>query len=135
MKQAIVIINGSHSLLPEQEEILNKNYSLWEVQTIPPEGLTLDQQLNLATLLFGEGGRCEGWDAVFASPVPALLNTLAHAAGSWAHEVNLNYRPHTFRVRAVRVFHNDRRVAREIPDGRGGVKLIHTVAAEGWQLV
>ena len=111
----LVILNEQHKLLPDQERLLNEDFEHvgWEIFPVPAEGWTLEQiKEEVLPDLFNRA-------VVFASPVPALLLFLASQRGG----------------ERVWLFHNDRRVAKEIPDGKGGKKLIHVVATDGWQLV
>ena len=109
-----LIINETHSLLPDQiRELEEKGMSDYEEIRIPKEGWSLQTRLANAeewTLL---GGRF-----IFVSPEPVLLGKLAYNAG---FGLNLE----------VYVFSNDKRIKKELPDGR----IIHTVAREGWKLV
>ena len=110
---ALVVINQDHDLFPEQIALLEKEFGKYDRINIPAEGLSLDRQRELARWMYDTGKVI-----VFASPVPALLNFLAHLDGEDGHH-------------SVFVFHNDRRDKKELPGG----KIIMTVAAEGWQLV
>jgi hypothetical protein len=107
-----VLLNAAHTLLPAQEELLTARFGDggWELFPIPEQGWTRQEQTALAEKVAGE--------VVFASPVPLLLGLFARQS-----------------ERRVSIFHNDRRVAREVPDGKGGVRVIHTVAPDGWELV
>jgi hypothetical protein len=51
---------------------------------------------------------------VFASPIPALIKKATLEFGGW-----------------VKIFHNDHREKKELPNGR----IIMVVAQEGWELV
>jgi hypothetical protein len=129
-QKAQVVINTNHQLLPEQERLLNQFFPYgWERLDIPAEGLSLGQQVALCAKFNGE-------DVVFASPVPFLLARLAYASGAWdaTAATASNHMADEVYIGRVYVFHNDQRVAKEVPDGHGGVKVIHTVAPEGWTL-
>lgn len=116
MTHYVVVINEQHSIMPDQERLLTADGSTFERLNIPAAGLTLDEIEKLA-------GRLEVMhdvqekEIVVASPIPALMVALA-------------FREHCNFL----VFHNDKRDAKEVPDGNGGVKVIHTVAQTGWQL-
>ena len=114
----LVVLNEDHLLLPAQTAALDAQFGpgSWDILPIPRAGLTLDQIRELVEEL-SEARWSPDQAIVFASPIPAFIS-LAHRAGL-----------------DVRVFHNDRRVAREVPDGKGGVRVIHTVSAEGWVIV
>ena len=108
-----IFINEQHSLLPEQEQLLKENFGYnedFEFIKIPAEGYNLQQMQDIYMRLR------KGY-AVFVSPVPVLLGTVAGMA--YMTEV------------AVYVFHNDNREKKELPDGR----IIQTVAKTGWQLI
>lgn len=120
----VVIINKAHKLLPDQERLLNQAFPTgWTRWDVPEEGLTAEAQAAAAAEL------CEH-PVVVASPVPFLTARLAAIKAARAQrslfiDTQIN----------LWVFHNDRRVAKEVPDGKGGVRVIHTVAPEGWQLL
>ena len=121
-----VIINEQHSLFPQQREILDQEFPIWEFYKIPAEGLTLDEQRQVVQELKGN-------IIVFASPVPFLMKELAYIAGFAVNIKNcenangllVGYGTH------VLVFHNDKREKKELPNG----KIISVVAETGWQLV
>ncbi len=118
-----VIINEQHSMLQEQEEILNSQFESWELVKVPANGWSLEEIEEQFKLL------SEGYHVVvFISPVPALLQKLALEAG-----YNLGVRPDvpSSILENVLVFHNDNRIKKELPNGR----IIMTVAQTGWQLV
>ncbi len=119
--KALVIINVSHQLLPSQVERLDATFGPgnWKRLDVPEAGWPRKKQERLASLLC-----CR--TLVFASPVPLLL------ARSAAIRVHLDP---AMAFWGLWVFHNDTRVAKEVPDGKGGVKVIHTVANTGWELI
>lgn len=100
-----VVINETHSLFPQQEEILNSQFGSFERIDIPNEGLNLQGIKQLAEDL--EGG------VVVASPIPALFTFLSRERKEFS------------------VFHNDKRDKKTLPNG----KVIHTVAKEGWVIL
>jgi len=100
-----VVLNEQHSLMPNQEEVLNEEYKSWEIFGVPAGGWTAVEMEEKVEELKGDV-------VIFASPVPALMALLA--------------RTDTFRV-----LHNDRREKKELPNGR----IIMTVAKTGWQIV
>jgi hypothetical protein len=109
-----VIINKAHNLLPDQVRVLYGAFRQgWERYDVPESGWTLSQ---IREDVLPELEDCI---TVFASPVPALILLLACSRAGYG----------------VYVLHNDRRVAREVPDGKGGVRVIHSVAPDGWELV
>ena len=113
----VVVINESHTLLPEQEEILNREFpDGWELLKVPVSGWTLEEMDSVM-----DNARDWG-NVIFISPVPYMLKTLSQ----WQGEDNgLGWTP------KVRLFHNDRREKKELPNGR----IVSVVAREGWQLV
>ena len=111
MKKVIVIINETHSLFPEQKNILKERFDDVEFVTVPAEGWSLETMRDVANAL--QSRAAEGATIVFASPIPFLLKELAQ------------------RSKNVLVFHNDHREKKELPDGR----IVQIVAATGWRLV
>jgi hypothetical protein len=122
--KVVVIINEQHKLLPDQERLLNHTFPEgWSRWDVPADGLTAAEQAEAAADL------CEE-PVIIASPVPFLTARLAAIKAARAQrslfiDTQIN----------IWVFHNDKRVAKEIPDGKGGVRVVHTVAPEGWQLL
>jgi len=127
-----VFLNSQHKLLAEQEEILNASFGTgtWEIFEVPAEGWTIEEIEKVA-----ENNFQNGETAVFASPIPALISRLAFSRGAWSWSETINHQPDSVFCGAVWIFHNDRRVSKEVPDGKGGVRIIKTVAPTGWQLV
>ena len=111
MKKAIVIINETHSLFPEQKHILKERFDDVGFVTVPAEGWSLETMRDVANAL--QSRAAEGATIVFASPIPFLLKELARKTPN------------------VLVFHNDHREKKEFPDGR----IVQIVAATGWRLV
>ncbi len=110
------VINQAHSLMPEQDSILNslihEGDNLIRVD-IPEEGLNLDKQIELAHSLMDEM-REEDY-LVFVSPIPCMLGYICAQIESSQN---------------VLVFGNDRRDKKELPNG----KIIQTVSQTGWYL-
>ena len=131
MSKVIVIKSEQHGLFPEQEAILSWNFSKVEYVNVLQDGWTLEEQKEfLYDGKFGPGGEFFDSSLCFASPIPALLGMAAAEA--------VRYRllgPSHIGLRGVLVFHNDRRETKEVPDGKGGVRLIKTVSPTGWILV
>lgn len=132
--KAKVVLNEAHKLLPDQERLLNEQFpDGWELLSVPADGWNLDQQLQMVDKLWTKTA-----PVVFASPVPVLLGKLVSSRAARRRQLLTEaWSPPMQRVLPgpVLVLHNDRRVAREVPDGKGGVKVIHVVAPDGWQLV
>jgi len=110
------VINQAHSLMPEQDSILNslidEGDNLIRVD-IPEEGLNLDKQIELAHSLMDEM-REEDY-LVFVSPIPCMLGYICAQIESSQN---------------VLVFGNDRRDKKELPNG----KIIQVVSPTGWYL-
>jgi len=120
LRKAVVVINEQHSLFPEQEEILNKEFISWEFVKVPAEGWTLKEM----QLKAGEWNlkmfTSEYYAVVFASPIPYLIKVMTEISYSDFYNQSL-----------VMVFHNDHRDKKELPNG----KIIQIVSSTGWQLV
>jgi hypothetical protein len=107
----IVVINESHSLMEEQENILSQfNYEFYK---IPSKGLTLDEIDQMVEELSNYEY------VVFVSPIPAAFSIIIDRMK------DDNWEPDVF------VFHNDNREKVELPNG----KIIMKVASTGWVLV
>jgi len=145
MKKAYVVINETHKLMEEQNAILQQ-YDEIEFIKVPASGWNLDQMKEKAEeihfLASGaevtqhpESGKVVrvGLPAdgemnnavVFVSPIPYLMKELS------VRSVVANEVGDIRTLYDVRVFHNDRREKKELPNG----KIIMTVASTGWQLV
>jgi len=122
MKKAIIVMNETHSLLPEQEKILGMVYEGFDIFPVPSQGWTLDEMLDKINELHEKACK-EKLDIVFVSPIPLMIRELTEMAicpkGSGKRRYN------------VKLFHNDRREKKELPNGR----IIQVVAQTGWQLV
>ena len=104
-KIATVVINEQHTILPDQQRLLDE-FDEVTIQKIPYDGLNADQQETLSARL------CLRPNVIFISPVPYLMClVVANARGG------------------VWVMHNDLREKKELPNG----KVISVTAKEGWQ--
>ena len=142
--KALVVCNAQHNLFPEQEELLSSQFGedSWELLPIPAEGWDLLYMKDRVRYLaeWAHGVRTtentpmfenstppiavgETFTLVFASPVPGLMALWAREMATMDGAANMS------------AFHNDCRVSKEVPDGKGGVRLIKTVAPTGWVLV
>lgn len=125
--KAIVIINEQHKLLDEQKKILEEKYEVYEVLQVPAQGWTLQEMDEIIDRLTSKEvrGNKRLLDIVFVSPIPYLLVQLTRKEVDWmpeyAEETGIK----------VKVFHNDNRIKKELPNG----KIIQTVAETGWQLL
>lgn len=120
-----LIINETHSLLPDQIRELEENeITEYEEIRIPKEGWDLQTRMDKAWEWVRRGGRY-----IFVTPEPIMLARLAYYVGHGAHFIDgvpaLGYDVELY------IFSNDRREKKELPDGR----IIQTVAREGWKLV
>lgn len=121
MKRVMVILNEEHKLFPEQEDLLNSGFGPrdWDILAVPPEGWDLETIIYWVAS-FRSSGCCH---IVFASPVPALMVKLAKLANARGEEWPVLW-----------AFHNDKRTSKEVPDGKGGTRIIKTVSPTGWKL-
>ena len=101
--KAIVILNEQHGLMANQIEVLNNNFSEFEIIPVPAAGWKLSEMFRVSERL-----RQSRSKLIFASPVPGLMANLHN--------------------KKFFVFHNDKREKMELPGG----KIIMTVAKEGW---
>lgn len=132
---ALVVLNAGHSLFPSQVELLDTTFGFgkWDFLRVPEKGWTYDEMFEIVLSTLREHGGKKSYlseedpikssfTVVFASPIPALIVLFAKIAGA-TKEID------------VQVFHNDQRIAKEVPDGKGGVGMIHSVSPTGWILV
>lgn len=125
--RAFVIINETHSLLPEQEQLLREQYDDWSVLSVPAAGWNIREMKKQIKKLTSKEIRGDKryLDVVFVSPIPYMIRELTRCelwtVNDYAEDTGLR----------VRIFHNDRREKKELPNG----KIIQVVAREGWQLV
>ena len=105
----LVVINEQHKLLPNQTRVLNETFGegAYEMVLVPADGWTLDQ-IREQTEQAGNS------TIVFVSPIPAMILFAAQRTHGVTH-----------------IMHNDKRVKKEIPDGR----IISVVAEDGWVIV
>ena len=125
--QVLVVMNENHSLLPEQKRILETEYDEYQILPVPADGWTLEEMNSkveeISTMELHEGKYY--LDIVFVSPIPYMIRELTRREVYFVNE----YAEQTNRF--VRIFHNDKREKKELPNG----KIIQVVAKEGWQLV
>ena len=121
----VVIINEAHSLLSEQEKILNERFDSYEFLYVPREGWSYEDQLRIARSLVEEGG-----SVIFVSPVPVLLAYIGFYRGYGRAGIDIG-QPFVGCNTSLYLFHNDHREKKELPDGR----IIQVVSQTGWQLV
>lgn len=127
--KAIVIINEQHSLLSDQNRILNSYFDSYELYKVPAEGWSIKQMNEQVDNDIIQENYNYSKAIVFASPVPYLLAHCASVSGriDTAREDYGLAIPELY----VYLFHNDKREKKELPNG----KVISVVAKEGWQLV
>lgn len=123
--KTIIIINEAHSLLSEQEKILNETFGAYEFLYAPRDGWSYSDQLRIAKQLVEEGG-----NIVFVSPVPVLLGLVAFYKGYGRAGIEIG-QPFMGCDINLYLFHNDCREKKELPNG----KIIQVVTSTGWQLV
>lgn len=114
-------MNEQHSLLPAQQELLNKKFGAKEITKvlIPAEGWNKAQiHAEVMKINFGD-------EVVIMSPVPVLLGWMAAEAATGEHGGKFG----------LYVFHNEKREAKEITNADGTTRLIHVLNPEGWELV
>ena len=120
--QALVVMNETHSLLPEQEEILEKEYEEFNILPVPSQGWDTDEILDQINQLHDKACE-EKLDIVFVSPIPLMIRELTEMAMCPKGSGRRRYK--------VKLFHNDRREKKELPNG----EIIQVVAQTGWELV
>ena len=91
-------MNETHSLLPEQEALLNKKFGNWEIFPVPASGWKLGKMRELAKEL-------SKYNVVFCSPIPALMIMLTDEHFYTAGQCEAG----EFFQMPVWTFHNDRR--------------------------
>jgi len=117
--KAFVILNEQHSLLPDQEKVLNEAFTELEIVSVPAEGWTAEEIRKRSEYLVIKCYQAKGKAAVvFASPIPLMIMEMVRFS-------------HYYEWLQVKLLHNDARVKKEIPGG----KIITTIAMEGWQLL
>ena len=125
-KKAIIIINETHSMMDEQKSIIEERYqNNYEFLKVPAQGWTLEEMRSIVEKISTMELKGEYLDIVFVSPVPYMIRELTrkevYFVNEYAEQTNM----------FVRIFHNDVREKKELPDGR----IISVVAQTGWQLV
>lgn len=103
MTKTMVVINEQHSLLEEQQGIID-NFQNVEFYKVPATGMTAGDMIYQSMRFVND-------NVVFVSPVPYMLGLLAHNCTG-----------------EVYVMHNDNREKKELPNG----KVISVVAKTGW---
>lgn len=126
--KALVIMNETHSLLSDQKRVLEEAYSEYEILPVPASGWTLDEMKEkvdeIVSLPLPEGKT--KLHVIFVSPIPYMIMELTRRE-VWMPIAEYADRTHI----TVRIFHNDHREKKELPNGR----IIQVVAQEGWVLV
>lgn len=122
----IVIINEAHSLLNEQEKILNETFSTYEFLYVPQSGWSYEEQRRIVRELVGG----ERKNIIFVSPVPVLLALISFYKGYGQAGIEIG-QPFVGCNTNLYLFHNDKREKKELPNG----KIIYVVSHTGWQLV
>lgn len=122
----VVIMNETHSLLSEQEKILEEKFGTYEFLYVPKEGWSYEDQRRIALELL-EGGRK---NIIFVSPVPVLLAFMSFYKGYGQAGIDIG-QPFVGCSIDLYLFHNDHREKKELPNGC----IIQVVSHTGWQLV
>ena len=129
MEKLFIIINEQHEILPDQERLLEKEFSGRKIEKIlvPAKGWNLQEVNEKSKELFNRALEEKG-DIVILSPIPVLIKILSERSviQSIKNEKN-GYQGNV----EIYIFHNDKREKKELPNG----KIITIVAKEGWQLV
>jgi len=100
-------MSEQHSILPEQQEILDAKYETVDRLLVSQDGWTTKEIEAKSKFLASTGA-----DVIFLSPIPYLIKLLAVKAN-------------------IFIFHNSNREKLELPNG----KIISKVAKTGWELV
>lgn len=102
-----IFINEQHTLLPEQESLINESLDIVKIIKVPSEGWDSCQIVDKIEELNEEGVRF-----IFVSPIPLMI------ALSVKEDI------------CVGIMHNDKREKKEING-----KIISVVAKTGWELI
>jgi len=120
----IVIINEQHILKSEQQSIIDEEFESYETVKIPANGLTLQQMKELCQ-------KHKDNDVIMVSPIPFVIKQLQKRNSERYTEAYLGMNDAFEKPSGrVRVFHNDRRSKKELPNG----KIIITPSEKGWVL-
>ena len=123
MNNTSVIMNEQHTLLPEQEVILDDKFPGWELLKVPANGWTLEEMKAQVKNL------CKKDAVVFVSPLPYMLKTMSENAGFAKGGTVCPDRIYATAPK-VFIFHNDNREKKEING-----KIISVTAKTGWVLL
>ena len=134
MTKTWIMINEGHTLLPEQQEILEERYGSWETILIPEKGWSIEEMRSIIN-----DSRFESTlqdevikTVVFVSPIAYMIGEMKLNKGFDEGIMESNSWEDIYKISpVVKVFFNAHREAKELPGG----KIIHTIAKTGWQLV
>jgi len=123
--KCIVVLNQQHTLFPQQTDLLDDKYSTIDYLRVPAAGWTLSQINDVCDKLL----KTDDADIIMASPIPAMLitlaNRIAYSAGVQdGSDITAGYNA------LVYTFHNDKRIKNQFGD-----KIVMTVAPDGWVLI
>jgi len=124
---ATVIINEQHRLLPDQEQVLEREVGQFDFSLVSKDGWSREEMDIRIKELRGE--------VIFVSPIPYMIVNLAYMAGlnDCASDCEKEYpyakRGSKYKLR-VRVFCNDTREKKELPNG----EIISVPTKTGWYL-
>ena len=134
MTKTWIIINEDHSLLPEQQEILEERYKSWETILVPREGWSIEGMNRIAydpkfvTTIQDEIIKT----VIFVSPIAYMIGKMQFNKGFDTGIMESNSWEDIYKISpVVKVFFNANREAKELSSG----KIIHTIAKTGWQLI
>ena len=123
-----VVINKQHILLSEQLKVLLGLQEKIEFLYVPENGWNRKEMIEIMKGMEEE-------TIIFVSPIPFMLSQLSHSAGMntcadlCAKEYPFAQRG-LYKPSLVTSFCNDKRVTRELPNG----KVISVISETGWYL-
>jgi len=118
-----VIMNEQHTLLEEQETILNDRFPGWEYLKVPAKGWNKNEIDEVIRSLSKHG------TVIFVSPLPYMVKEMSRQAGLAEAGAICPDRIYTSAPKVL-IFHNDSRTKKELPNG----KTVSVTAKTGWEL-
>lgn len=124
MKTVHIILNEQHTLLKEQEELLNRTFPMGTFRMnmilVPAAGWNQNQQKEIM----------KGLDetVLFISPVPFMLMTLSKESQVNSFQCPA---PTISKVDQVLIMANDTREKKELDNG----KIVHVLSKTGWYII
>ena len=126
MTKCIVVLNQQHALFDQQMDLLDDKYSNVDYLRVPAAGWTLSQINDVCDDLL----KTDDADIIMASPIPAMLITLANRIAYSAGVQDGSDATKGVYNSLVYTFHNDCRIKKQFGD-----KIVMTVAPDGWVLI